>query len=58
MRRANERRWYVRCKDSRMPLTPLARADAEHMAEVCDENWPECGPHEVVSGRAAHVGYE
>lgn len=56
---AHDRRcWYVRCRDSRMPVTPMTRPDALAQARYCDRRWPQCGPHEVFSGPDYHKGYE
>jgi hypothetical protein len=47
------REWYVRCRDSRMPQTPLTLADAKAQARKCDRLSPDCAPHEVHQGRPA-----
>ena len=41
--------WLVRCKDIRMPQTPMTLAMAKEQAEKCDRFWPDCGPHEITT---------
>lgn len=52
------KRFYVVCKDEKMPMVPMTLCDAKEQAQLCDLNFPECGPHEITEGEPARAKYE